>query len=282
MNFHGIQQTLAGDNELLGLLLQRQGTNQRGHFFGGLPLRQLRETLLARPHRGVNDLQEQLACAGVEDEDRAVDGLGHQVALKGLVRRDTVHVRVVHKPDDLVGEELGVVLRGQIRLRGLRTVQLQTLADTLAEHIHSRIVTDELRHGLLHERLGSGEPVAVAGVQVVTQVKGAEHTGGGGIQGHVVCGVVQELRAGIALDIVGIKVAPAELHVNPELAASGAFEAIFGVVEQRGLGDVPLVRREQHHIGARRVHLVRLSRVDGLLLHGLNLQRVELLVEHLA
>jgi hypothetical protein len=43
-------------------------------------LGELGEALLARPHRGVDDLEEELAGAGVEDEDGAVDGLGRQVA----------------------------------------------------------------------------------------------------------------------------------------------------------------------------------------------------------
>ena len=38
---------------------------------------------------------------GVEDEDGAVDGLGGQVALKGLVDSHAVHIGVVHKPYDL-------------------------------------------------------------------------------------------------------------------------------------------------------------------------------------
>ncbi len=36
---------------------------------------------LRRPRRGVNDLKE-LTGARVEDEDGAVDGLGHQIALR--------------------------------------------------------------------------------------------------------------------------------------------------------------------------------------------------------
>ena len=44
----------------------------------------LPETLLPRPHRGVNDLEEELSRARVEDEDGSVDGLGGQVAFKRL------------------------------------------------------------------------------------------------------------------------------------------------------------------------------------------------------
>lgn len=56
---------------------------------------------------------------------------------------------------------------------------------------------------------------------------------------------------------------------------------VLGVVQQRGLGDGPLVRREQEGIGTRRVHLVRLAGVDSLLLNVLDVQGVQLLVEHL-
>ena len=55
------------------------------HLLCRLPLRQLAEALLPRPHAGVNDLQEQLPRAWVEDEDGTIDGLGGQVALKRLV-----------------------------------------------------------------------------------------------------------------------------------------------------------------------------------------------------
>ena len=46
----------------------------------------------------MNDLEEELASARVEDKDGAVDGLGRQVALERLVDRHTVYVRVVYEP----------------------------------------------------------------------------------------------------------------------------------------------------------------------------------------
>ena len=55
------QHALARDDDLLRLFFDGQGTDERGDFFGGLPLRELTETLLAGPDAGVNDLQEQLA-----------------------------------------------------------------------------------------------------------------------------------------------------------------------------------------------------------------------------
>lgn len=75
---------------------------------------------------------------------------------------DSVHVGVIHKPDDLVGEEFTIVLRGQVGLSGLRRVQLQTLADTFPQHIEGRVGFHDLGHGLLDQRLASGEPVSVA------------------------------------------------------------------------------------------------------------------------
>ena len=54
------------------------------------------------------------------------------------------------------------------------------------------------------------------------------------------------------------------------------------ISDERRPGDVPLVGQEQEDICARRAHLVTLTRVNGLLLDSLDLQRLELLVEHLA
>ena len=46
----------------------------------------LSKTFLAGPHRRVDDLEEELASPGVEDEDGSIDGLCGQVTLKGLKR----------------------------------------------------------------------------------------------------------------------------------------------------------------------------------------------------
>lgn len=75
---------------------------------------------------------------------------------------DSVHIGVIHKPDDLVGEEFAVVLRGQVGLGGLRGVQLQAFANALSEHIQSRVGLHDLGHGLLDQRLASREPVAIS------------------------------------------------------------------------------------------------------------------------
>ena len=90
------------------MVIQRQ--YKFPHLLSSLPLGQLTQPLLASPHTGVDDLEEELASPGVEDEDGPVDWLGGQVALEGLVDGDTVHIGVIHKPDDLVAEQLSIVL----------------------------------------------------------------------------------------------------------------------------------------------------------------------------
>lgn len=89
------------------------------------------------------------------------------------------------------------------------------------------------------------------------------------------------LGASVAFDIVRIKVSPAELHVEPVLVARRTVEDVLGVGEERGASDVPLVRRKEEDVGAGRVHLVRLSGMDRLLLDRLDLESLELVVENL-
>ena len=161
VNLERIQHALAGDDDLLGLLLDGQRTHQRGNLLCRLPLGELPEALLPGPHARVDNLQEELAGARVEDEDGAVDGLGRQVTLERLVDRHAVHVGIVDEPDGLVAEQLAVVLRVEVRLRGLRGVQLQTLTNALAEDVERGIRLHDLGHRLLDQGLAPGEPVTV-------------------------------------------------------------------------------------------------------------------------
>lgn len=82
---------------------------------------------------------------------------------------DSVHVGVVYEPDDLVGEELAVVLGGQVGLGGLGRVQLQTFADALPEHVQGRVGLHDLGHGLLDQRLAAREPVSIATGEQIKQ-----------------------------------------------------------------------------------------------------------------
>ena len=64
-----------------------------------------------------------------------------------LVDGDPIHIGVVNKPDDLIGEQLSVVLRGQVRFSGLAGVQLEGLADPLPQHVESGVGLHDLSHG---------------------------------------------------------------------------------------------------------------------------------------
>ena len=110
MHFQRIQHPFPRDDDLLGLLLDREtadeGRDLRGasrcpksleiekettdetphtRLLRRLPLRELAQSFLPRPDGRVHDLEEQLPRARIEHEDRAVDGLGREVALEGLV-----------------------------------------------------------------------------------------------------------------------------------------------------------------------------------------------------
>ena len=102
MDFQWIEHALPRHNNLLGLLLDRERTNQRGYLLCRLPLGELPEALLSRPYRRVDDLEEELSGARVEDEDPTVDRLRSQVAFKSLVNGDAVDVGVIDEPNDLV------------------------------------------------------------------------------------------------------------------------------------------------------------------------------------
>ena len=74
-------------------------------------------------------------------------GGGHRVRTDGTLKADsasmagvaTADVGVVDESDDLVGEELAVVLRREVRLVRLRRVELQPLADALAQRVERRV-----------------------------------------------------------------------------------------------------------------------------------------------
>ena len=63
-----------------------------------LPLGELAEALLAGPYAGVDDLEEELSGAWVENEYATIDGLRGQVALEGFVDRHAVNIGVVNEP----------------------------------------------------------------------------------------------------------------------------------------------------------------------------------------
>ena len=77
-----------------------------------------------------------------------------------LVYGDTVHIGVVHKPDDLVREQLSIVLWRQVRLSWFTGVKLQAFPDSFSQHVQCRVRLHDLRHRLLNQGLHTREPVA--------------------------------------------------------------------------------------------------------------------------
>ena len=67
----------------------------------------------------------------------------------------------------------------------------------------------------------------------------------------------------VAIDVVGFKINPVELDVEPEFLDGAALVLILGVVEEGGFGDGPFVGSELKKVGAAVVHLVAFSGVDG-------------------
>ena len=229
----------------------------------------------------MNNLQEQLTSSRVEDENSTVNRLGSQVTFKGLVNGDTVDISVINEQLNLVAEQLRVVLRVEELLVALGSVELQTLANTLAKNVERRVSLHNLGHSLLDELLETREVLSVGRVQVVGKIDTNHQTSGRGVDTHAVRGVVEVLGTDITLDVVRIVITVTKLNINPELVSRCLAHVVLGVVEQAGCANTPLVTGEQKDIGARRVHLVTLSGMDSFLLHGLDAESLELLIEDL-
>ncbi len=124
----------------------------------------------------------------------------------------------------------------------------------------------------MHQWLHAGKPVAIGRVQVVRQVEADHDARRRGIDAHVVRRVVEELCARIPLNVVRVKVAPPQLHVNPKLLRrQRRIKLISACISKKGgLAHGPLVGCKEEDVSARAVHLVRLAWVDRLLLDGLD------------
>ena len=59
-------------------------------------------------------------------------------------------------------------------------------------------------------------------MKIVSQVNANEHPSRGGVDTHVVSGVVKVFCTCISLNVMGIVVSPAELYINPVLLGCGA------------------------------------------------------------
>ena len=118
----------------------------------------------------MDDLQEQLSRARIEDEDSSIDGLCSQITLERFVNRDAVDVSIIDEKLDLITEELAVILRVQEFLIAFRGVKLKTFADTLPKHVQRRVSLHDLSHRLLNKCLQAREVLSVGRVEIVSEV----------------------------------------------------------------------------------------------------------------
>ena len=84
MDLERVQHSFTSHDDLLRLFLYGEGSDESGNLFSRLPLGQLPETFLPRPHTSVDNLEEELTSTRIEDKDGSVDGLGGQVTFKCL------------------------------------------------------------------------------------------------------------------------------------------------------------------------------------------------------
>ena len=64
------------------------------------------------------------------------------------MNRHPIYIGIIDEPNDLITEQLGVVLGIQVGLCGLRRIQLQSLTNTLPQHIEGGVGLHDLVHGL--------------------------------------------------------------------------------------------------------------------------------------
>mmetsp|Transcript_18308 Transcript_18308/g.41869 ORF Transcript_18308/g.41869 Transcript_18308/m.41869 type:complete len:304 (+) Transcript_18308:1557-2468(+) len=281
MNFKGIKHSLPGHDNLLGLFFHRKRSNEGRDLLRRFPLGKLGKTFLAGPDAGVNNFEKELASSGIENENGTIDGFRGEISLEGFMDGDTVHVGVVDKPDDLITEELSIILTTQVGFCGFTAVELQTLANPFSQDIECRVGLHDLCHGLLQQGFAAGNIISISRIQTVPQIDRDETSRGRGIDAHVIRGIIQKFGPCIPFDIVGIEIAPPELHVQPIFIGGAAIVFILGVVQETGPGRLPLVGGEQDQIGTGTVHLVGFSGVDGLLLHALDFEGIQFLIEDL-
>jgi hypothetical protein len=183
--------------------------------------------------------------------------LGRQVPFKSLVDCNPIHVGIVNEPNDLIAKQLPVVLRAEVRLGGFTRVQLQPLTDALAQDVERWIRLHNLGHRLLEKWLSTRNVVPESAVQGICEIDRQKDSRRRWVNGHVVGGVVKELRSSISLDIMRVKVPPSQLHVDPVLVGRCAVVVVLRVVQQAWLRHLPLVRSKENQVGAARRHLVR-------------------------
>mmetsp|Transcript_10862 Transcript_10862/g.67074 ORF Transcript_10862/g.67074 Transcript_10862/m.67074 type:complete len:232 (-) Transcript_10862:6650-7345(-) len=220
MNFQGVKHAFARNDDLFRLLFDWHGPHQCSHFFCGFPLGKLPQSLLPCPNASVDDFQKQLPSSWIENKNSSVYGLRGKVTLKSLVDGNPIYICIIHKPDDLVAEEIAVVLAAQVWLCRFRRVQLQPLPNSFSQNVQSRVCLHDLLHGLDHKRLHSWKPISISRVVIVGQINSNHCAMRCGVDGHVIRGVVQKLGPHIPLNIMRIKITPSQLNIQPVLVSS--------------------------------------------------------------
>ena len=81
---------------------------------------------------------------------------------------------------------------------------------------------------------------------------------------------------------MAVVVSPSQLDVEPVLLSRASCELVFELVKEAWIRDGPLEVGVEHDVSTARVHLVRLSRVNRLLLDAFNLKRVLFYIKDLA
>ena len=134
------------------------------------------------------------------------------------------------------GERQGRGGRGRKRGRKLhqsKQQQTQTLCTTITTHTNTSKNKHQNKHkhynnttepttSPLKRATGQHQPP----VEAVGQVHCDHGASGGGVEAHVVRGVVEELGTSVTLHVVGIKVPPSQLDINPILLGGGGIKGI--------------------------------------------------------
>mmetsp|Transcript_54704 Transcript_54704/g.90735 ORF Transcript_54704/g.90735 Transcript_54704/m.90735 type:complete len:212 (+) Transcript_54704:270-905(+) len=196
---------------------------------------------------------------------------------------DAIHLRVVHKPNGLLRKQLAIIGRRQVRFRRLRRIQLQSFANTFAQHIQRWIRLHNLTHGALQKWLDARKPMSIPAVHIIRQINAEQDTRRRRIQRHLIRGIVEKLGATISFNIMRVIVAPTQLNIEPIFCRGRTTIIRFmRFTQQRRRTHLPFIRRKQQDIRTRTVHLVRFTRMNRLFLHRLNLERIQLAIKHLA
>ncbi len=149
MDLEWIECALSRHYDLLRLLFNRKSSYKRSHLLCRLPFRKLSKSLLALPHRAMDNLEKELTSPRRKDEDSSIDRLSGKITLVCFMNSDTIDISVIDEPDQLVREQLSIIRCIQIRLGRLARVELKAFPDSLSQNVKSRVGFHDFIHRLL-------------------------------------------------------------------------------------------------------------------------------------